>query len=117
MTTVDITADLNEEDETGLVWTFLDEARDRSVITPGAFVAVGTPASPAIAEVVNLIDKLAGAVVHLRVLPGDASNHADTRDRWRMNRSKVIAPDHQRRRTSSARSPIFVTSRCVSGMP
>jgi hypothetical protein len=81
MTTVDITADLNEEDETGLVWTFLDEARDRSVITPGAFVVVGTPAAPAIAEVVNLIDKLAGTVVHLRVLPGDASNHADARDR------------------------------------
>jgi hypothetical protein len=25
---VDITADLNDEDETGYVWTFLDEARD-----------------------------------------------------------------------------------------
>ena len=26
MTTVDITADLNDEDETGFVWTFLHEA-------------------------------------------------------------------------------------------
>ena len=26
MTTVDITADLNDEDKTGFVWTFLDEA-------------------------------------------------------------------------------------------
>ncbi len=25
---VDITADLNDEDDTGYVWTFLDEARD-----------------------------------------------------------------------------------------
>jgi hypothetical protein len=25
---VDITADLNDEDHTGYVWTFLDEARD-----------------------------------------------------------------------------------------
>lgn len=26
MTTLDITADLNDEDDTGFVWTFLDEA-------------------------------------------------------------------------------------------
>lgn len=29
MVKVDITADLNDEDDTGYVWTFLDEARDR----------------------------------------------------------------------------------------
>jgi hypothetical protein len=46
MTTVDITADLNDEDETGFVWTFLDEARDPTVITPGAIVIDGMrPAS------------------------------------------------------------------------
>ncbi len=28
MTHIDIPADLNSEDETGLVWTFLDEAAD-----------------------------------------------------------------------------------------
>ena len=43
MTTVDITADLNDEDETGFVWTFLDEARDPAVITSGAIVVAGTP--------------------------------------------------------------------------
>jgi hypothetical protein len=32
--TVDITADLNDEDETGFVWTFLDEARDPGMIRP-----------------------------------------------------------------------------------
>jgi hypothetical protein len=31
---VDITADLNDEDETGYVWTFLDEARDPAQISP-----------------------------------------------------------------------------------
>jgi hypothetical protein len=35
---VDITADLNDEDETGYLWTFLDEARDPGQITPGALV-------------------------------------------------------------------------------
>lgn len=35
---VDITADLNDEDQSGYVWTFLDEARDPAQITPGALV-------------------------------------------------------------------------------
>ncbi|HEY1643050.1 MAG TPA: hypothetical protein VGG35_20335 [Streptosporangiaceae bacterium] len=33
---VDIAADLNDEDHTGYLWTFLDEARDPAQITPGA---------------------------------------------------------------------------------
>ncbi len=64
MTTVDITADLNDEDETGFVWTFLDEARDPAVIAPGAIVVAGTPDAPAVAEVVVLVTKPAGTVVH-----------------------------------------------------
>ena len=39
---VDITADLNDEDETGFVWTFLDEARDPGQITPGVLVVATT---------------------------------------------------------------------------
>jgi hypothetical protein len=31
---VDITADLNDEDETGYVWTFLDELATRSRSSP-----------------------------------------------------------------------------------
>jgi hypothetical protein len=38
---VDITADLNDEDHTGYLWTFLDEARDPAQITPGALVVAG----------------------------------------------------------------------------
>jgi hypothetical protein len=38
---VDITADLNDEDGTGYVWTFLDEARDPRQIKPGAIVVAG----------------------------------------------------------------------------
>ena len=76
MTTVDITADLNDEDETGFVWTFLDEARDPAVITPGAIVVAGTADAPAVAEVVDLVAKPAGTVVHLRILPGSVSDYA-----------------------------------------
>lgn len=76
MTTVDITADLNDEDDTGYVWTFLDEARDPSVIVPGAIVVAGTADAPAVAVVVDLVTKQAGTVVHLRILPGSVSNYA-----------------------------------------
>ena len=72
----DITADLNDEDETGLVWTFLDEARDPSIVVPGAIVVAGGPDAPAVAEVVDLVDKPAGRVVHLRLLPGRVEDYA-----------------------------------------
>ena len=70
MTRVDIPADLNSEDESGFVWTFLDEADDPSVIRPGEVVVAGTPLTPAVCEVVDIVDKPAGTIVHLRVLPG-----------------------------------------------
>ena len=41
MDRVDITADLNDEDETGYLWTFLDEARNPGQIKPGALVVAG----------------------------------------------------------------------------
>ncbi len=75
MVTVDITADMNDEDETGHVWTFLDEARDPSVILPGAIVVVGDEDAPAVAEVVDVVKKPAGKVVHLRLLPGAVEDY------------------------------------------
>lgn len=70
MVTVDITADLHDEDETGYVWTFLDEARQPSLIRPGAIVLAGDDDAPAVAEVVDLVPKEAGTIVHLQILPG-----------------------------------------------
>ena len=84
MTRVDIPADLNSEDETGLVWTFLDEADNHSVIKPGEVVVAGSPLTAAVCEVVDLVDKPAGIVVHLRVLPG-------TIDQYRRLLSRVGA--------------------------
>lgn len=46
MAHVDIAADLNSEDETGLVWTFVDEAPDPSIIRPGEVVVVGDVHAP-----------------------------------------------------------------------
>ena len=70
MIRVDIAADLNDEDESGFVWTFLDEARDATLIVPGAIIVAGDPDAPAVAEVVNVAVKPAGTIVHLRILPG-----------------------------------------------
>jgi hypothetical protein len=75
MIAVDITADLNDEDETGFVWTFLDEARDPSIIVPGAIVMARDVDAPAVAEVVDLVEKPSGTIVHLRLLPGTLEDY------------------------------------------
>lgn len=75
--TVDIHADLNDEDETGFVWTFLDEARDPSVIVPGAIVVAGDADAPAVVQVVDVVPKQSGRIVHLRMLPGNVEDYAE----------------------------------------
>jgi len=67
---VDIRADLNAEDQTGYVWTFLDEARDPSIITSGALVVAGDEDAQAVAVVIDLVEHPNGTIVHLDVLPG-----------------------------------------------
>jgi hypothetical protein len=62
--------DLMDEDETEFVWTFLTEARDPSLIGPDALVVAGDSDAPAVAQVVEIVDKPAGPVVRLRLLPG-----------------------------------------------
>jgi hypothetical protein len=70
MRSVDIAADLNAEDDTGYVWTFLDEAADPSLIVPGALVTAGDPDAVAVAIVVDLVEHPNGTIVHLDLLPG-----------------------------------------------
>jgi hypothetical protein len=67
---VDITADLNDEDDTGFVWTFLDEAREPHAIVPGALVVAGDTDAAAICQVIDLAPAGDGTIVHLRILPG-----------------------------------------------
>ncbi len=67
---IDIAADLNTEDETGFVWTFLDEATDPNVFRPGAVVVAGSELTPARCEVVDVVEKPVGTIVHLRILAG-----------------------------------------------
>jgi len=69
---IDIDIDWNTQDDTGLPWTFADEAYDPDRIVPGAFVVAGRGTAVAVAEVV---DRGADGVVHLRALPGPPSAH------------------------------------------
>lgn len=75
MISVDITCDLSDEDETGYIWAPLDEATDPSLIFPGAIVVAGDEDAPAVVEVVDVVDKSAGTVAHLRLLPGTVEDY------------------------------------------
>lgn len=75
MTVVDIAADLNAQDQTGYVWTFLDEARDPSIIAPGALVVAGDTDTAAVAVVIDLVAHPNGTVVHLDMLPGSIEDY------------------------------------------
>lgn len=75
MVIVDIPCDLMDVDETGYTWTFLREARDPELIQPGAIVVAGDSDAPAVAEVVDVVTKPAGQVVHLRLLPGAVADY------------------------------------------
>jgi hypothetical protein len=61
---------LNDEDETGYVWTFLDEARGPGQIRPGVLVVAGDEEAAAVCQVVDLMPAGDGTIVHLRLLPG-----------------------------------------------
>lgn len=78
---VDIGADLNAEDDTGYVWTFLDEANDPARIIPGALVVAGDEDAAAICQVVDLVPAGDGTIVHLRLLPGLVDDYRALVDR------------------------------------
>lgn len=78
---VDITADLNDEDETGYIWTFLDEARDPSQIKPGAIIVAGDEDAAAVCEVIDLAPADDGTIVRLRLLPGSVEDYRALVDR------------------------------------
>ena len=67
---VDIGADLNNEDDSGYIWTFLDEAHDPNRITPGALIVAGDEDAAEVCQVVDLVPGRDGTIVHLRLLPG-----------------------------------------------
>ncbi len=68
---VDLVVDLNSEDESGLPWTFLDEAHDPALIREGVWLVVGEGSTRAVAQVVEIV----GDIVRVRPLPGPVEAH------------------------------------------
>lgn len=64
---IDLVADLNAEDDEGLGWSLLSDARDASQVRPGAMLGAGNRYAKAVVRVVA-VD--ADGQVHFTVLPG-----------------------------------------------
>ncbi|MFN0028225.1 MAG: hypothetical protein ACKV2O_13745 [Acidimicrobiales bacterium] len=68
---IDLFVDLNTEDDTGLPWSYIDQAEDPSKVVPGRLIVVGAGSAKAIAEVVDVdVDGL----VHVPPLPGPVTS-------------------------------------------
>lgn len=72
MLEVDLVADLNAEDDDGLGWSTIAEARDPRRITPGAVVLAGDQAGQAVVRVVAVDGD---GQVHFIVLPGSVAKN------------------------------------------
>lgn len=70
---VDLRIDLQTMDETGLPWTFLDQAPDPSRVIPGRHIVVGSGAAVAVAVVVDITDE---GIVHVQPLKGSVASNA-----------------------------------------
>ncbi len=68
---LDLRVDLNTEDDTGLPWAFLRDARDPALIREGAWIIVGSGSVRAVAQVVQL----EGDLVWVRPMPGPVSRY------------------------------------------
>ncbi len=77
---VDLRIDLNTMDETGLPWTFLDQAPDASRIIPGRHIVVGSGAAVAVAVVVDITDE---GIVHVQPLRGSVASNTHLLDTGR----------------------------------
>lgn len=66
---VTLPADVQQVDQTGYVWTFLDEAAEPERVTVGALIVAGDAVEPFLARVVGIVDGPGGrSVVHLDVV-------------------------------------------------
>jgi len=73
---VDIPCDLQQIDESGHPWAFVDEARDPDQVAPGVIVIAGDEENPVLARVVDVGPFGNGIRVRLEVLPGEPAEYA-----------------------------------------
>lgn len=64
---IELIADLNAQDDEGLGWSTLADARSAERIVPGAMVLAGNPHGQAVVRIVAVDDD---GQVHFAILPG-----------------------------------------------
>lgn len=69
---IDLIADLNAQDDDGLGWSVLADARKPRQIVPGAMVIAGNKAGQAVVRVVAVDDD---GQVHFVILPGSVAKN------------------------------------------
>ena len=69
---IDLVADLNSQDDDGLGWSTLADARDPERVQPGTMLLAGNNAAQAVVRIVA-IDQ--DGQVHFVILPGSVSKN------------------------------------------
>lgn len=69
---LDLIADLNAQDDEGLGWTMLDDARNPDVVRPGAYLLAGNRHGRAVVRIVMIDDD---GQVHFSILPGSLAKN------------------------------------------
>lgn len=75
---IDITADLNAQDDDGLGWSTLRDARNPARVKPGAVLLAGNAGAQAVVRVVAVDDD---GQVHFAILPGSIAKNRHLLDR------------------------------------
>lgn len=84
---VDLEADFANEDETGYIWAWLDEARDPDQVVPGAVLTLRDGEDLAMGQVIDLIPKADGTIVHIELLPGAVEEYQAAIERLTAHRA------------------------------
>jgi len=71
----DLEVDFANEDESGLIWTWLDHAKDESVVIVGAVLVLRDGEDMAMGQVAALEVLEQGTVVRLSLLPGAVEDY------------------------------------------
>jgi hypothetical protein len=69
---IDLNADLNAQDDDGLGWSTLADARDPSRVRPGAMLLAGNRYGRAVVRIVAIDDD---GQVHFSILPGSVEKN------------------------------------------
>lgn len=72
---VDLEFDFGNEDQTGYLWTWLDNARNPAEIYPGAVLTLRDGEDMAMGRVIDLVPAANGTIVHIELLPGAVEDY------------------------------------------